>query len=129
MVYKFLLRLDYCVHAEQTSVGAGQTSAGAGRLCKGWTTSAAAERSSFSMRLRCFYPKRSVVDRPAMSPFISTEHRYNYYQLTCTWFFACPEFGRRRLCRSQKLSCHLLWAVDPHQKAQPVKPSISQVVR
>ena len=49
-VYKFLLRLDYCVHDEQTSAGdteAGQTSAGAGRLGKGWTTSAGAERLSF----------------------------------------------------------------------------------
>ena len=38
MVNKFLLRLDLCVHDEQTSAGdtgAGQTSAGAGRLGKG----------------------------------------------------------------------------------------------
>ena len=41
-MYKLLLRLDFCVHDEQTSAGdtgAGQTSVGAGRLGKGWTTS------------------------------------------------------------------------------------------
>ena len=56
---KFLLWLDFCVHNEQTSagdMGAGQTSAGAGRLGKGWTTSAGAERLSFSVCLRCFSP-------------------------------------------------------------------------
>jgi hypothetical protein len=71
-VYKFLLRLDFCVHDEQTSAvdtGAGQTSAGAGRLGKGWTTSEGADRLSFSVCLRCFSPKKSVVDRPACSSF------------------------------------------------------------
>ena len=66
-MYKFLLRLDFCVHDEQTSAGdagAGQTSVGAGRWGKGWTTSAGAERLSFSVCLRCFSPKKSVVDRP-----------------------------------------------------------------
>ena len=49
-MYKFLLRLDYCVHAEQASTvvaGAGQTSAGAGGLGKDWTTSARADRLGF----------------------------------------------------------------------------------
>ena len=49
-MYKFLLRLDFSVHDEQTFAGdkgAGQTSAGAGRLGKGWTTSAGAEHLSF----------------------------------------------------------------------------------
>jgi hypothetical protein len=53
----FLLGLDYCVHAEQTSAEAaesGQTFAGAGRLGEGWTTSAGAERLSFSVCLPCF---------------------------------------------------------------------------
>ena len=69
-MYKFLLRLDFSVHDEQTSAGdtgAGQTSAGAGRLGKGWTTSAGAEHLSFSVCLRCFSPKKSVVDRPETS--------------------------------------------------------------
>ena len=66
-MYKFLLRLDFCVHDEQTSAGdtrAGQTSARAGRLGKGWTTSVGAERLNFSVCLRCFSTKKSVVDRP-----------------------------------------------------------------
>ena len=66
-MYKFLLRLDFCVHDEQTSAGdtgAGQTSAGAGRLSKGRTTSAGADCLNFSVCLRCFSPKKSVVDRP-----------------------------------------------------------------
>ena len=58
MVYKFLLRLDYCVHAEQTSVGARQTSAGAGRLGEGWTTSVGAERSSFFGLSAIFLPPK-----------------------------------------------------------------------
>ena len=70
-MYKFLLRLDYCVHAEQTSAGApgtGQTSVGAGRLGEGWTTSVGAECLSFSIHLRCFSPKKSVVDSPGLTP-------------------------------------------------------------
>ena len=46
------------------SVHAEQTSAGAGRLGGGWTTLSGAESSSFSARLWCFSPKKSVVDRP-----------------------------------------------------------------
>ena len=68
-MYKFLLWLDYRVHAEQTSagaVGARQTSAGAGRLGEGWTASARAERLSFFGF--CFSPKKSVVDRPRPGP-------------------------------------------------------------
>ena len=67
-MYKFLLRLDFCIHDEQTSAGdtgAGQTSAGAGRLDKGWTTSVGAGHLSFSVCLQCFSPQKSVVDRPA----------------------------------------------------------------
>ena len=55
--------------AEQTSaeaVGAGQTSVGAGRLGEGWTTSARDEHISFSIRLRCFFPKKSIVDWPGI---------------------------------------------------------------
>ena len=71
MVYKFLLRLDFSVHNEQTSAGdtgAGQTSAGAGRLGKGWTTSAGAEDLCFLVCLLCFSPKKFVVDRPVTMP-------------------------------------------------------------
>ena len=66
-MYKFLLWLAFCVHDERTSAGdtgAGQTSAGAGRLNKGWTTSAGAERLSFSFVGDVSPPKKSVVDRP-----------------------------------------------------------------
>ena len=55
--------------AEQTSAEAaraGQTSAGAGRLGEGWTTSARDEHLSYSICLRCFSPKKSIVDWPCI---------------------------------------------------------------